>query len=80
MTIEPRPGDLTDVKQMLIKCRQTAMLTSENNPCNKWKKDTYLLVKAKNGTVIFRFDGYDIKEIDVSTKSVEEVCKDISKQ
>lgn len=70
MTIEPMPGDWTDVVSILNKCKQPAKAISG--------KDSYLLVKVKNGTVIFRFRGMTLKEIDISTKSLDEVYKSLS--
>lgn len=75
MTLQPCPGDWTDICEMLQKCQQPTSMVIPREP---WK-DSYLLVEGRNGTIVFRFSGYDIKSMDVSTKSRAELEEELNK-
>lgn len=73
MEVQMVPGDWTDVCNLLRKCQQSATMIFPDKP---WK-DSYQVVEGKNGTIVFRFSGLNIKEISVSTKSIAELEKEL---
>lgn len=76
MELQMVPGDWTDVCEMLTKCRQPMR---EVIPLSAWDLTHYMLIECKNGTIVLKFNGYHIKEMDVSTKSIAELEKELGR-
>lgn len=76
MTDEMRPGDWTDIFNVLNKSKQPMSMV---NPQHPWE-DSYLITEGHNGTIVFCFNGYDIKSIDVSTKSLRELTDELNRK
>lgn len=74
MEVQMVPGDWRDVCEMLNKCRQPM---HEVVPLHCWDLTHYMLIECKSGTMVLKFNGYDIEEMDVSTKSIAELEKEL---